>query len=44
MSLIRARRSRKKNWIDVKGGPNLPKLILLLIVVLVVMWFLDFRF
>lgn len=44
MSLIRVRRSRKKNWIDVKRGPTLAKLVFALVVVAAIIWFLDFRF
>lgn len=44
MSLIRVRRSRKKNWIDVKKGPKLTKLIMILIVVIGVIWYLGYRF
>lgn len=41
MSLIRVRRRRKKEWIDVKRGKPPGKLILLLILVIVVFWFLN---
>lgn len=41
MSLIRVRRRRKKEWIDVKRGKPPGKLILLLVLVIVVFWFLN---
>lgn len=41
MSLIRVRRKRKKDWIDVRGGKGPRKLILLLLVVAVVIWYLG---
>ena len=44
MSLIRVRRSRKKDWIDVKKGTTARRLLLLLVVVVGVMWYLGSRF
>lgn len=44
MSLIRVRRERKKNWIDTRKGLSPTKLILLLAVVGLVIWFLGYRF
>lgn len=44
MSLIRVRRSRKKNWIDSQKGPSLGKLFLLAVLVLGVIWYLGYRF
>ncbi len=41
MSLIRVRRKRKKEWIDVRGGKGPRKLIFLLIVVGIVIWYLS---
>jgi hypothetical protein len=44
MSLIRVRRDRKKNWIDVRTGKSTRTLIFLLILVAVAIWFLGTRF
>ncbi len=44
MSLIRVRRNRKKNWIDVKKGRSTRVLVFLLIFVAVLVWFLATRF
>ena len=44
MSLIRARRRRKKNWIDARGGMPRGKLIGLLILTLVAIWYLGWAF
>lgn len=44
MSLIRVRRSRKKNWIDVKKGPSPTRLGMILVVVVLVIWYLTVRF
>jgi hypothetical protein len=44
MSLIRVRRSRKKDWIDVKKGASARRLVLLLVVVVGVIWYLSSRF
>lgn len=44
MSLIRVRRSRKKNWIDHKKGMSPVKLVILLLLVLGVIWYLSASF
>ena len=44
MSLIRVRRNRKKDWIDAKGGKPPAKLLALLLLVLVIIWYLGSRF
>ena len=44
MSLIRVRRERKKDWIDVRKGLATGKLVMLLVVVAVMIWFLSYRF
>jgi hypothetical protein len=44
MSLIRVRRERKKDWIDVRKGLSPGKLVMLLVVVAIVIWFLSYRF
>jgi len=44
MSLIRIRRKRKKEWIDAQKGKNPRALILLFAVVILVIWYLGFRF
>jgi hypothetical protein len=44
MSLIRVRRNRKKNWIDVKRGSGPGKLVLILLVVVGAIWYLSVRF
>ncbi len=41
MSLIRARRRRKKEWIDTRKGMSSGKLLVLLALVVAVMWFLG---
>lgn len=41
MSLIRVRRRRKKEWIDVKKGKSPGKLVALLVLVLAVLWYLS---
>lgn len=41
MSLIRIRRRRKKEWIDVKRGKPPSRLILLLVFVAGLFWFLS---
>lgn len=41
MSLIRVRRRRKKEWIDVKRGKPPGKLILLLALVAGLFWYLS---
>ncbi len=44
MSLIRVRRSRKKHWLDVKKGKSPGKLVVLLLLVVVAIWYLTVRF
>ena len=44
MSLIRARRSRKKSWIDTRRGMPRSKLVGLLILTLVAIWYLGWKF
>lgn len=44
MSLIRIRRNRKKAWIDSKKGSPPTKLILVLAIVALVIWYLGARF
>jgi hypothetical protein len=44
MSLIRVRRSRKKDWIDVKKGTSAARLTVFLAVVVAVIWYLSVRF
>jgi hypothetical protein len=44
MSLIRVRRKRKKEWIDHKKVKSPRRLILLLAAIVVVIWFLGYRF
>lgn len=44
MSLIRVRRMRKKNWIDARKGMANGRLIGLLILTLVAIWYLGWRF
>ncbi|MGD8319817.1 MAG: hypothetical protein PVJ02_05170 [Gemmatimonadota bacterium] len=41
MSLIRVRRSRKKNWVDVRKGMSRGRLLVLLVVVLALIWYLG---
>ena len=41
MSLIRVRRKRKKEWLDVKRGKSPGKLILFLVFVLALIWYLG---
>jgi hypothetical protein len=38
MSLIRARRARKKRWIDTRKGMPVAKLVFLLVVTLALIW------
>ena len=44
MSLIRARRNRKKNWIDARQGMPRAKLVGLLILTMVAIWYLGWQF
>lgn len=44
MSLIRVRRSRKKNWIDTKKGASPARLVMVLILVVGAIWYLSTRF
>lgn len=44
MSLIRIRRRRKKNWIDIRKGKSTRTLVFLLIVVVAIIWYLGTRF
>jgi len=44
MSLIRVRRKRKREWIDAQKGRTPRALIVLLAIVLIVIWYLGFRF
>ena len=44
MSLIRVRQQRKKNWIDSRKGMSSWKMIGLLVLVAVAIWYLGWRF
>lgn len=44
MSLIKVRRERKKDWIDVRKGFSLRALLFLLILVAAAIWFLTARY
>ncbi len=44
MSLIRVRRRRKKNWIDTRKGMSSGRLMALLFGVIVLIWYLGWRF
>ena len=44
MSLIRARKRRKANWMDTRGGMHQRKLMLSLVVVVGVIWYLSWAF
>lgn len=44
MSLIRARRARKKNWIDTRKGMPQGRLLGLLILTVGLIWYLGWRF
>jgi hypothetical protein len=44
MSLIRVRRKRKREWIDAKKGKSPRALILLLALVVLIIWYLGYRF
>jgi hypothetical protein len=41
MSLIRARRNRKKHWIDARKGLPMTRLLLFLVLVAVAIWYLG---
>lgn len=41
MSLIRVRRRRKKEWMDVKKGKSTPKLLIFLAAVVGAIWYLS---
>ena len=44
MSLIRVRRKRKREWIDSQKGRSPRILLVLLAAVIIVIWYLGFRF
>lgn len=44
MSLIRQRRRRKKSWLDTRKGMSQQKLMGLLFLVAVVIWYLGWAF
>ncbi len=44
MSLIRVRRNRKKEWIDIKKGRSTRALVFLLFLCAVAFWYLATRF
>jgi|TARA_B110000438_G_scaffold252035_1_gene256818 hypothetical protein len=44
MSLIRARERRKKNWIDTRKGMPKGKLLALLVLTLIAIWYLGSAF
>ncbi|MFQ5537522.1 MAG: hypothetical protein ACE5GJ_08740 [Gemmatimonadota bacterium] len=44
MSLIRARQRRKKTYIDARKGMPVGRLLALLILTLVLIWYLGWRF
>jgi hypothetical protein len=44
MSLIRIRRKRKREWIDAQKGRTPKVLMLLLSLVILVIWYLSYRF
>lgn len=44
MSLIRTRRRRKKSWLDARKGMPRGKLVALLVVTLVAIWYLGWAF
>ena len=44
MSLIRVRRKRKQEWIDAQKGKSPRNLAMLLAVVVIIIWYLGFRF
>ncbi|MGD2123963.1 MAG: hypothetical protein PVJ76_19585 [Gemmatimonadota bacterium] len=44
MSLIRVRRKRKREWIDAQRGRTPKGLILLFALVILIIWYLGYRF
>lgn len=44
MSLIRVRQQRKKNWIEARKGMSSGRLVTLLVITIVVIWYLGWRF
>jgi hypothetical protein len=44
MSLIRQRKLRKKNFIDVRRGMALGQLLTLLVITVALIWYLGWRF
>ena len=44
MSLIKARRRRKKNWVDSRKGMPRGKLVGLLIITVALIWYLGWAF
>ena len=44
MSLIRVRRRRKKEWLDVKKGKSTGKLLIFLVIVVGAIWYLGAQF
>ncbi len=44
MSLIRARKRRKKNWVDARPGMARNKLVGLLFLTVTLIWYLGWRF
>lgn len=44
MSLIRVRRKRKKEWLDVKKGKSTGKLLIFLAIVVGAIWYLNSGF
>lgn len=44
MSLIRIRRKRKREWIDTQKGRTPRVLIVLFAIVILVIWYLGYRF
>ena len=44
MSLLRVRRKRKREWIDIQKGKSPGALIFLLALVVVLIWYLQTRF
>ena len=44
MSLIRVRRKRKKEWLDVRKGKSTAKLLVFLVLVIGAIWYLGVGF